>query len=63
MEYRIVPGSPAMFPMHVATNNANSTAATLTGAATAAGTLATAGNYAAPGVYSMSVKYILAEDQ
>ena len=63
MDYRIVPGLPAMFPMHVALNNANSTASSLTGAATAAGTLATAGNYAAPGVYSMSVKYILAEDQ
>lgn len=63
MDYRIVPGLPSMFPMHVAANNANSTAASLTAAETAAGTLATAGNYAAPGVYSMSIKYILAEDQ
>ena len=63
MDYRIVPGLPASFPMHVAANNANSTALTLAAAATAAGNLATAPNYAAPGVYSMYVKYILAEDQ
>lgn len=63
MDYRIVPGLPASFPMHVAANNANSTALTLAAAATAAGNLAVAPNYAAPGVYSMFVKYILAEDQ
>jgi hypothetical protein len=63
MDYRIVPGLPAIFPMHLAASNANSTALTLTGAAAAGAGLTAAGAYAAPGVYSMSVKYILAEDQ
>ena len=64
MDYRIVPGLPATFPMHVAANNANSTAASLLAAATAAGTLATdPETYAAPGVYTMYIKYIIAEDQ
>ncbi len=63
MDYRIVPGLPANFPMHIAANNGNNTALTLAAAAAAAGNLAVAGNYAAPGVYSMFVKYILAEDQ
>jgi hypothetical protein len=63
MDYRIVPGLPASFPMHIAAGNANGQALTLAAAAAAAGTLANAGIYAAPGVYSMYVKYILAEDQ
>tara|TARA_B110000285_G_scaffold235556_1_gene318041 strand:- start:22 stop:936 length:915 start_codon:yes stop_codon:yes gene_type:complete len=62
MDYRIVPGLPSSFPMHIPASNANSTAATLVAAA-AATNLATPNNYAAPGVYSMYVKYILAEDQ
>jgi hypothetical protein len=63
MDYRIVPGLPAQFPMSAIANNVNLASASLVAAETAGGALATAGNYAAPGVYSMYIKYILAEDQ
>jgi hypothetical protein len=63
MDYRIVPGLPAQFPMHLAASNSNQASPTLLAAAVNAGNLAAANNYAAPGIYSMYVKYILAEDQ
>lgn len=49
MDYRIVPGLPAQFPMHLATSNANQASASLLAAENNAGTLADANNYAAPG--------------
>ena len=57
IDYRIVPGLPAIFPR--ATNGAaqggnNTTAADLTTQG--------AGKYARPGVYTMNVKYVLVEN-
>ena len=55
IDYRIVPGLPAVFPM-----------AFTPAAASAAEDLVTvngAGSYAQPGVYTMYVQYILLEDQ
>ena len=70
MDYRVVPGLPAIFPMHEPENNANGITAAAghslfdADAVAAVATLGeTAGVYAAPGIYSMYVKYILAEDQ
>lgn len=66
MDYRLVPGLPALFPMHLAASNTN---AAETGIAAAAATSAVAnltaalGGYVAPGVYSMYIKYIITEDQ
>jgi hypothetical protein len=51
IDYRIVPGLPATFPMAFSTN------ATPVSQALATGT------YAQPGVYTMYVQYILLEDQ
>lgn len=64
MDYRILPGLPAKFPMHQAANNENGNAASLAAAELAGGALSTDANaYAAPGVYTMNIKYIIAEDQ
>lgn len=49
IDYRIVPGLPAVFP--------NSASNSAVASALAAGT------YAQPGVYTMNVKYVLAENQ
>ena len=62
MDYRLLPGLPAVFPTHEAAANANTTAASLASGAGAT-TLGGAGIYAAPGVYTMFIKYILVEDQ
>ena len=53
IDYRILPGLPAIFP--AAGDNA--------GAPEDLVTVNGAGSYAMPGVYSMNVKYILLEDQ
>ena len=66
MDYRILPGLPAVFPFHRAPRNANSTSPSLVAADVAAGgALGHDGGltYAAPGVYTMYIKYIIAEDQ
>lgn len=66
MDYRILPGLPARFPMHQVANNQNAGATSLTNAEAAGGDLsdpATPQAYAAPGVYTMYIKYIIAEDQ
>jgi len=54
IDYRIVPGLPAVFPFAQAT--AAATAENLTA-------LNAAGAYAKPGVYTMNVKYLLIENQ
>ncbi|MFI5220863.1 MAG: hypothetical protein ACHQK8_00950 [Bacteroidia bacterium] len=54
IDYRILPGLPAIFPM--AFNPAATTALDLV-------TANAAGSYAQPGVYTMNVQYILLEDQ
>lgn len=54
MDYRILPGLPAIFP-----NAASSDAATAQDIVTTNA----AGNYAEPGVYTMYVQYVLLEDQ
>ena len=54
IDYRILPGIPAIFPM-AATPSGN--------AFLDLETVHGNGSYAAPGVYSMSVQYILLEDQ
>tara|TARA_B110001452_G_scaffold66238_1_gene53128 strand:+ start:1674 stop:2558 length:885 start_codon:yes stop_codon:yes gene_type:complete len=61
MDYRIVPGLPAVFPMHLTASSNIPDSPTLLAAAgaTTLGGLV----FAAPGIYSMYVKYILAEDQ
>jgi hypothetical protein len=58
MDYRIVPGLPAIFP------NASSLVAVNGGNNIANGSLdaVTAGTYAQPGVYTMNVKYVLIEN-
>lgn len=53
IDYRIVPGLPAIFP-----NAANNVPTALDLVTTGA-----AGNYARPGVYTMNVKYVLMENQ
>jgi hypothetical protein len=53
IDYRILPGLPAIFPA----------AGTNDGAATYEGLDGVAGAYAAPGVYTMNVKYLLIENQ
>lgn len=64
MDYRILPGLPAVFPAALTTEEANATSPTLVAADAAAGTLGSVANiYAAPGVYTMYIKYILVEDQ
>ena len=54
IDYRILPGLPAIFPMA-----ADADGATMEDLVTANG----AGSYAEPGVYTMYVQYILLEDQ
>ena len=54
MDYRILPGLPAIFP-----NAASADAATAQDIVTTNA----AGNYAEPGVYTMYVQYVLLEDQ
>lgn len=54
MDYRILPGLPAIFP-----NAASADGTTFQDLVTANA----AGNYAEPGVYTMYVQYILLEDQ
>lgn len=54
LDYRILPGLPAVFPMA-----ADADGATFEDIATVNG----AGSYAEPGVYTMYVQYILLEDQ
>lgn len=66
MDYRLLPGLPAQFPVHETASWENAAAAAGdylfdAEAATALGDAAA--NYAAPGVYTMYVKYILVEDQ
>lgn len=66
MDYRLIPGLPAIFPMHLAASNTNGTETGIAAAevTTAAANLtAAAGGYVAPGVYSMYIKYIITEDQ
>lgn len=66
MDYRLIPGLPTIFPMHLAASNTNSTedGIVLAEATTsAAGLTALLGGYVAPGVYSMYIKYIITEDQ
>jgi len=53
IDYRIVPGLPAIFPF----------AGTNAGVQEDIETANAVGNYARPGVYTMNVKYILLEDQ
>jgi len=53
IDYRILPGLPAIFPAAGLNNGTAEDLVTLDGA----------GSYAQPGVYTMDVKYILAEDQ
>ena len=53
IDYRIVPGLPAIFPF----------AGTNAGVREDIETANAVGNYARPGVYTMNVKYILLEDQ
>ena len=55
MDYRIVPGLPAIFP--------NASSLTLTdGGNNNLSAALTGGAYAQPGVYSMNVKYVLIEN-
>jgi hypothetical protein len=63
MDYRLVPGLPANFPMHLVASVVNSTNANLVQAQTDAGIQAAAGSYINPGMYNMAIKYILAENQ
>jgi hypothetical protein len=66
MDYRLIPGLPTIFPMHLVASNSNGAEAGITNAAgtTAAANLTSAGSgYVAPGVYSMYIKYIITEDQ
>ncbi|NVO03077.1 MAG: hypothetical protein HXX09_10305 [Bacteroidetes bacterium] len=53
IDYRILPGLPAIFPCAGLNDNTSEDIVTANAA----------GNYAAPGVYSMNVKYVLLEDQ
>ncbi|GAB4455325.1 MAG: hypothetical protein OHK0036_19030 [Bacteroidia bacterium] len=54
IDYRIVPGLPAIFPFAGTNAGVSEDLVTLTGNANA---------YAQPGVYTMNVKYVLLEDQ
>lgn len=63
MDYRLVPGLPANFPMHLAASVVNSTQLNVVQAQTDAGINAAAGSYINPGMYNMAIKYILAENQ
>jgi hypothetical protein len=54
MDYRILPGLPAIFP-----NAASADGATAQDIVTSNA----AGTYAEPGVYTMYVQYVLLEDQ
>ena len=76
MDYRILPGLPAVFPSHnadiVTHTGAGGVAANAIGAAestgladanTSLGDILTYTNFAAPGVYTMYVKYVLVQDQ
>jgi len=58
IDYRIVPGLPAIFPN---TRFPNATAIDVAAVPTAFH-LAAAGNYAKPGIYTMNVKYVLREN-
>jgi len=53
IDYRILPGLPAIFPCAGLNDNTSEDIVTSNAP----------GNYAAPGVYSMNVKYVLLEDQ
>ena len=63
MDYRLVPGLPANFPMHLVASVVNATQANVVQAQTDAGIQAAAGSYINPGMYNMAIKYILAENQ
>jgi hypothetical protein len=66
MDYRLIPGLPAIFPMHLVASNTNNGETGITntaGITQAAGLTAALGGYVAPGVYSMYIKYIITEDQ
>jgi hypothetical protein len=66
MDYRLIPGLPALFPMHLAASNTNTNEfgiAAAVATTAAAGLTAALGGYVAPGVYSMYIKYIITEDQ
>jgi hypothetical protein len=66
MDYRLVPGLPAIFPMHLVASNTNGAETGIVNAVatTAAANLTPAlGGYVAPGIYSMYIKYIITEDQ
>ena len=54
MDYRILPGLPAIFPNAASANGATAQDIVTTNSA---------GNYAEPGVYTMYVQYVLLEDQ
>lgn len=59
IDYRIVPGMPAVFPRtSVATTNGGNTATQ----ASAGSAFAASSTYARPGVYTMNVKYVLMEN-
>lgn len=57
MDYRIVPGLPAVFPRATTLSGNNATSAALNAAGGAS-----SGLYAQPGVYTMNVKYVLVEN-
>ena len=63
MDYRLVPGLPVTFPMHLVASVVNGTNANLVQSQTDAGIQAAAGSYINPGMYNMAIKYILAENQ
>jgi hypothetical protein len=63
IDYRIVPGLPAIFPLAGTTVGADASHNLVTGAAFNATTTAGVGAYAKPGVYTMNVKYLLIENQ
>ena len=66
IDYRIVPGLPAVFPFAGTDVGAANTAQSLTTAvagAWATGVTGGVGAYAKPGVYTMNVKYLMVENQ
>ena len=65
IDYRIVPGLPAIFPKAGTTVGADEThnLETSAAAAYATGVTGAVGAYAKPGVYTMNAKYLLVENQ
>lgn len=63
MDYRLVPGLPVTFPMHLVASAVNGDNDNHELAQTHAGLQANAGSYINPGMYNMAIKYILAENQ